>query len=119
MSHDEQVFDRINKLLTQKHFTQKDLISYLGLTRGTYTNWSRGKSTTYLSYIEEISTFFGVNANYLITGNPDMKSDVQLYPLTCEELKMLETFRKYSESDRSFIIELMALLLNKRQFEAT
>ena len=109
MKHDEEIFRRIDDLLKQNHKQQKELIEYLGLARGTYTNWARRKSTSYLSYIEDIAIYFGVNANFLITGKSDMSCDSLLVALTPQEEKYLSCYRNASEDKKELLLSIAAL----------
>ena len=58
--------DIMQALLKEQKKTQKELCDYLGITKGTYSNWKKGLSESYKSYIMEIAEFFGVSADYLL-----------------------------------------------------
>ena len=115
MKHDDEIFQRIDDLLNLNHVQQKDLIEYLGLARGTYSNWARKKSTSYLSYIEEIAIFFGVNANYLITGRPDMSFAPLLLASTPQEERYLSCYRDSSENTKELLLNIVTLVTSWSQ----
>ena len=115
MKHDEEIFQRIDDLLNRNHVQQKDLISYLGLARGTYSKKKKKKSTSYLSYIGEIAIFFGVNANYLITGNPDMSFTPLPLASNPEEERYLSCYREASDSEKELLLKLVTLVTSWSQ----
>ena len=113
MNHNEEILQRIDDLLKRNHIQQKDLIAHLGLSRGTYTNWIRKTSTSYLSYLGEIACFLGVNVNYLVTGSPDMSSNLSTFVLSPEEERYLACFREVPESDRDLMLDMNIFLSNQ------
>ena len=48
---------------------QAELVKYLDLPLGTYTNWKLGKSRNFYEHLEEIARFLNVSAEYLVTGS--------------------------------------------------
>ena len=110
MKHDEEIFQRIDDLLKRKHVQQKDLIEYLGLARGTYSNWTRKKSTSYLSYIGEIAIFFGVNANYLITGDSDMPFTPLPLASSPQEEQYLSCYREATDIEKEMLLNIVTLV---------
>ena len=62
------IFKRIDDMMKKKNHKQKELDTYLGLARGTYTNWVRNKSRSFMLYLKEIAEFLEVTPNYLVSG---------------------------------------------------
>ena len=110
MNKDHEVLERIDCLLAKKGVKQQDLIEYLGLARGAYSNWKRMTSNSYLSYIGEIADFFGVTPNYLITGKDNLKSDTTLVALTDDEEQMLVQYRGIPKKQRPIAQKLLVAL---------
>ena len=75
---------------------EKDLIDYIGLPAGTFSQWRRGNGYSYLRYIKEICTYFQVSPNYLFFGDEDKKKI--LY--TKDEMDLIECYRKASEREK-------------------
>ncbi len=68
MRNDKEILDRMTTLMSIQGKKHKDLISYLGLTKGTYSNWLRKQSISFLCYLEDISKYLNVPVSYLVTG---------------------------------------------------
>lgn len=110
MNHDREIFERIDELVVRQRVKQRDLIEYLGLTKGTYSNWARDTSTTYLSYIEEIAAYLKVDINYLVSGSFSKGTEAEA-TLSESEKKVLEFWRKAPPESQDFIVRLADLYL--------
>lgn len=115
MKNDEEILERIDGLMKAKHLQHKDLIAYLGLARGTYTNWTRKTSTSFLSHLGEIAEFLGVSVAYLVTGGADSGAVPGMVTLSPQEEKVLACFRSVPERDRDLMLDLMAFLSERLQ----
>ena len=110
MNKDYEVLKRIDSLLSKKGVKQQDLIEYLGLARGAYSNWNRMTSNSYLSYLGEKAEFFEVNPNYLVTGKDDLSSKTILHALTDEEEQIIEQYRRIPKKHREIASKLLIAL---------
>lgn len=66
--NNDPVFVRINTLLVDQGKMQKDLISYLGMARGTYSQWKSAHCLSYRTHLAEIAKYFDVPVSFLIEG---------------------------------------------------
>ena len=60
------VAERIKRLREQKNMTQSELAKQLGITRSSVNAWEMGISVPSTQYIVELSSLFGVSADYLL-----------------------------------------------------
>ncbi len=81
--------DKIINLLKQQGRTQKELTDYIGVSKGTFTDWKSGKTVSYNRYLPKIAEFFDVSVDYLVgkDENPQKHYDDELMEYL-EELKM-------------------------------
>ena len=61
-----ETIDKIKMLLKEKKLDQKDLTSYLGITKSVFSAWKKGTSTSYTKYYSEIAEFFGVPVSAIV-----------------------------------------------------
>lgn len=73
--------NKIIKLLDERNLDQKDLTSYLGLEKSTFSAWKSGKSKSYRKYIDKIAAFFKVSADSLYNCDKSELSNISYaYP---------------------------------------
>ena len=111
--NDDEVLQRISETLKKRGKYNKDLISFLGLTTGTYSNWKRKLSNSYLSYIEDIASYLGVSVEYLITGNATRPAINPLVLLPKEEAKLVECYRCLDDLDKKYLKDVMLSMVLK------
>lgn len=101
----EQIFDRISSEMERQGRKQAELTEYLGLPRGTYTNWKLGRGRTFCEHLGDIADFLGVDIGWLVTGeirSADIKDE--------REKELLELFRKLSKEKQNSILQNMKWL---------
>ena len=86
---------------------QKDLIYYLGMGRGTYTQWKIAANQSYRSHLPEIADYLGVSLDYL-AGKCDSK-DTTLIISDNTEMDLVLSFRKAHPDLQSVIMTLVHL----------
>ena len=109
------VTDRLDELLRQQGKTQKELIQFLGLCRGTYTHWKKGNNRSYIRHIAQIAQFFQMPIEYFgfLYGedSPDINSWTVDKVFSDKERNLILNYRKLrSESQNNIyaIIEDLA-----------
>jgi transcriptional regulator with XRE-family HTH domain len=70
-----ETIDKIKMLLKEKGLDQKDLTSYLGITKSVFSAWKKGTSTSYTKYYNEIADFFGVPVSTIVDDETAMEID--------------------------------------------
>ena len=89
---ENEVVQRIIKLLNEQGHSQRELIDFIGLSNGAFTGWKYGRGKSYITHINKIADFLNVTPNYLLTGADDNKND-----FTVGELEMIKMFRELDE----------------------
>ena len=84
-----ETIDKIKMLLEEKGLDQKDLTSYLGITKSVFSAWKKGTSTSYTKYYKEIADFFGVPVSAIVDDETAMEID-----------QILFDFRKMKQHER-------------------
>lgn len=91
--------ERLSKLRAKMGMSQAELSKRLGIARTTYSGYENGSREPDLAMLDKISSFFGVNVHWLVTGkNPVIDEEVEA---------LVEKFSKLSESDQSTILDLI------------
>ena len=99
-----EILGRISNELEKQHITQAELVAYLGLPLGTYTNWKLGRSRNFCEYIEAIADYLRVDIGWLVTGEASTGAVNQ------QEYELLETFRRLKAEKQEVILQNMKWL---------
>ena len=102
------VLNRITALLKERGLQQKVLCEHLGLKAQAYTNWKGGGNDSYMKYLPEIASFFGVSVDYLL-GTP---SPAEASLLPAELLGVIATF---SEEEMRDLENYVHYIVSKRK----
>ena len=105
-----EVVNRIVQLAERDGKHERDVIEYLGLKRGTFANWKRGQSDSYLHYLKEISEYFHVTPNYLILGDDGFVIRPGNDLFTEDELKVIDLYRSIGIKEKNYIKILMTAI---------
>lgn len=71
------IVGRILNLIAAKGITEQQFLSDMHLNRTMLSDWKSGKSKSYMKYISEISEYFCITTDYLLTGEPpEQKKEV-------------------------------------------
>ena len=107
----DEVFQRMDGLMKQSGKPEKDLIEYLGLRIGTFSQWRRGKGYSYMLYIKEICDFFHVTPNYLFLGeDASMNNGEDFY--TKDEKEVIECYRTAGAKEKKYIKAIIHTMSN-------
>lgn len=113
------IFRRIDKIMKAQRRKNNELNSYLKVNNSTYDNWRRGKSESYLKYINEIADFLQVDPKEL-TGDTDI--DLAVKKQDPKEDKLLSLFRSVTDSEKELLIKVVdtfVLRLRKARQQTT
>ncbi len=100
----EGILGRISHELETQHKTQAELVAYLGLPVGTYTNWKLGRSRNFCEHIEAIAEYLNVDVGWLVTGEASTGAINQ------QEQELLETYRRLNAVKQEAVIQNMKWL---------
>ena len=119
--NNDPVFVRINTLLVDQGRMQKDLISYLGMAKNTYTQWKAGACRSYGSHLLEISKFLNVSLNFLAEGierndtNLGKEKQLFIYDLSEDERQLFQLLKGMSEIDMDILKSLSRIDVDNKK----
>ena len=96
----DEILVRISDEMKKQNRRQAELIRFLDLPVGTFTNWKLRKSRNFCEHIQAIAAFLGVDPGWLLTGTTKegvVKDD--------KEMELLEEFRKLNAEKQSAVIQ--------------
>lgn len=102
----DETLQRIIKLMEKQKIQDQEMIAYLGLPRGSFSNWKREKGKSYYEHIVKIADRLNVSVDYLLRGY-----NIDSSTLSHEEIEMFETVRKLSPEKKTAISNMAKLLL--------
>ena len=100
-----ETLERIKETMKKLGIKDNEIENHLGIPKGTFSNWKRGKSRSYYEHIDKIADRLGVSIDYLIRGSekePDL--------LTSQESGLLEGFRRLSDEAKDVVLRNVKLL---------
>lgn len=109
MKDTSDIFGRIDALMKKRGKMEKDLISHLGLAKGTYSQWRIGNAHSYLSYIKEICIYLNVMPNELYFGE-DARQTGESIPYTEEERGLISRYRELGLQEREYLNGILDVL---------
>lgn len=93
------ISERVNELMQELRFSQRDVANHLGVTQGTVQKWVTKNRPFSAEYIMPLSSLFKVSPVYLLTGEdiesfvaPEIPDDY--IQLDEGELSLIEWFRE-------------------------
>lgn len=104
----DDTFERICTLMKEQKIQDQELITYLGLSRGTFSNWRRNNGRSYYEHIDIIADRLCVTIDYLVRGE-DMETD----SLSHQETELITNYRKLSDKGKEVASANVKLLADK------
>lgn len=101
-----EVFRRMDTLMKQNGKMEKELIEYLGLRAGTFSEWRRGNGYSYMLYIKEICDFLHVTPNYLFLGEDVSMNIIKDY-YTKDERELIDDYRNVGVKEKGYVRTLV------------
>lgn len=96
----EEILGRISDEMKKQNKRQAELIRFLDLPVGTFTNWKLRKSRNFCEHIQAIAVFLGVDPGWLLTG---MTKEGTVKDK--KEIELLEEFRKLNAEKQLAVIQ--------------
>lgn len=91
--------ERIAQLLKLQGKMAKDLAEYLGISASSVTGWVHGSYPS-SQYVVKISEFFGISANYLLTGQDASEQS----GTSAEGLRVAQLWDKLDERGQTIVL---------------
>ena len=101
----DETLKRIICLMKEKSISDIEMQEYLGIPKGTFSNWKRLKGKSYYQHIDKISEKLGVSINFLVRGE-----DLLGFELTEEEKELLVNYRLLAEDGKKIVFDSARLL---------
>ena len=102
---------------TGKQTTQKELAEYLGVRPQTVSLYCMGESLPNCEQLLKIATFFGVTADYMITGRmPENKPVRDMLGLSENTVQNLRLVNDGYFEDSPYMLPLLDCLLSNKDF---
>ncbi len=108
-SSEDEVLERILFLIGDKHGGALELLRAIDVkAKNVVTEWKAGRSKSYMKYIPKIAAFYGVSADWLLTGKSFVSPDAQNPGTTndAEVDELVSLFNQMSEANRFKFLEL-------------
>lgn len=105
---------RLRDLRKEKHVTQDDVASYLGITRPAYTAYESGKREPDDKTKIKLATYFDVSVDYLI-GKSDTKNSKNDNLTENQKLIAYSIDPDVSDEERKRIIEMVEAAMKFRR----
>lgn len=117
------MYEIFAQLLEQRHLKAADVCKGTGLPSSLFSEWKRGKSTPKADKMKKIADFFGVSAEYLMTGEEDSpgyylneetaKAAQEIFEN--KELRMLFDAARDADAEDLKALHSMALALKRKE----
>ena len=101
------IVGRIKQLLNDNNLLERDLVEFLGIGGETFNNWKKNRSDSYLHYLLEISEFFHVTTDYLLSGKNRNEAEDGEMVYSEQEMSLIDMFRKVKLNERKYVIDLL------------
>ncbi len=107
---------RIESARMRAGLSQAQLARRMGIERQSVQQWENGETAPRQSRLTKLAQVLGVNAQWLLTGEPGGQiEDVELGILSFEERKLLKLFRQLP-MEQQMLLQSIALTM-RRQLE--
>lgn len=100
--------DRISNILKINHLTQKDFAKKISASPGNVNEWIKGRSEPGAMMLRRISEIFDIDANWLLTGEGEMKKKDYIPVGMCRE-EYLEYNAKF-QKERALLDQKIKIL---------
>lgn len=101
----EEILTRISAELARQGKQQAELVAYLDLPKGAYSNWKAGKSRNFCEHLGAIAEFLGISAEFLVTGKETEKNLTNP-----REEELIHLYRKLNDEKQDALRHMAKLL---------
>ena len=111
--------ERIIKLLNQNNTNAKQMLTDLGLSLSSISDWKKGKANPSYGAVVKISKYFGVSEEYLLCATNDPRPIQDTEPsiptdTTGETAVLINLFSQMTAAEKERLIDHAELLLRAR-----
>lgn len=108
ITNQDPVFLRIDSLLKEQGKKQKDLLEFLDIRKTSYSEWKSGTSKTYLSRLNDISTYLNTTPDYIVSGK---EKGASIDALDEMDIKLLGLFHAVKKGNKEKVLRIMEMLV--------
>lgn len=98
---------KLYELRTEKGLSQRNIAKILNISQGTYNNWENGKTEPSIAQLIELSKFFEISVDYLISNSDDAGIINYNKSITEYEKALLDNFNQLPPTLQNNIFELI------------
>ncbi len=98
---------KLYELRTEKGLSQRNIAKILNISQGTYNNWENGKTEPSIAQLIELSKFFEISVDYLISNSDDAGIINYNKNITEYEKALLDNFNQLPTTLQNNIFELI------------
>lgn len=98
-----EIFSRnLVRYLENSGKTQREVATAVGVSYGTFCDWTKGRAYPRMDKVQLLAEFFGIRKS-------DLVEDINVIPetLSDEDQKVLDLFHKVPEEKREFVLSLI------------
>lgn len=95
-------YERLDKLLKEKHLTKTALADTLDIRRQIFAEWKKNGNSPKGEMAKKIAQFLGVTTNYLLSGIVEEKNEI-----SDPEMELIKLWRTLSEEKQEALKMLM------------
>lgn len=103
----------LQRLMTIKNVSRKEIADVLGISYFTISDWVNGKKYPRMDKVELLANYFGVLKSDLIEIRIENNSEQPLIVTDGEKL-MLELFRQVPEDKQEMVIQMVKVALSTK-----
>ena len=112
--NNDPIFVRMNNELTKQGRMQKDLIEFLGMGKGTYTQWKIAANQSYRSHLPEIAEYLDISLEYLAgskDNNECVRPKSKLVVTNQDEMDLVRIYRMAQPEMKNALMTLIRSVL--------
>ena len=98
---------KLYELRTENGLSQRNIAKILNISQGTYNNWENGKTEPSIAQLIELSKFFEISVDYLISNSDDTGIINYNKNITEYEKALLDNFNQLPTTLQNNIFELI------------
>lgn len=103
----EENYDKVIWIADGKGLSQRNIAKILNISQGTYNNWENGKTEPSIAQLIELSKFFEISVDYLISNSDDAGIINYNKSITEYEKALLDNFNQLPPTLQNNIFELI------------
>lgn len=106
----KEIFSRnLVRYLENSGKTQKEVAKYVGVSTGTFCDWTKGRSYPRMNKVQLLAEFFGIKKSDLVEDVNVVKESV-----SNKEQQVLDLFHKIPDGSKELAIKMLQTLIENQ-----